>query len=224
MGKVLVVGMVFLIPSIGTGADPPAWKLTEADGHKWAARIGKAVAHDNWAVEVQGNEITVRRKAAVAMARVLPNAAPNARPTPDGERTIRFALRFAPKMSADEYDRLAAVNAASEKEYDWLHRAVGLPHKFDDFVATTPDEKERVRAFRGAVGRLPRHDLPDLYAPDHSIHFLHPWDGFSFPSDDAVAAECRDVEVTLVRYFGVYDPAAAGGGRGIGKYLPEPRR
>ncbi len=40
-------------------------------------------------------------------------------------------------MSIDEYERLAAVNAASEKEYDRLRRAVDLPHKFGDFIAAT---------------------------------------------------------------------------------------
>lgn len=225
MRTVLILSCLAAGPCAGMAADPPAdWKLPEADGQKWAARVKAAVGRDNWAVEVRGNEITVRRAKPVAMIRVFPNPEPEAKPVPDGERTIRFVLRFAPKMSADEYDRLAAVNAGSDAEYDRLKRAVGLPHKFDDFIATTPEEKERVQKFRAAVAKLPRHELPDLYTPDHSIHFLQSGDGWSFPADKTVAAECRDVEDTLMRLFGMYDPRAATRGRGVGRYLPEPRR
>src|SRR5262245_46928033 len=107
MRQLLILGSLALLPGVGATADPPAeWKLPEADGQKWAARVGKAVSRDNWSVEVRGNEITVRRDKPVRMARVLPNSPPGAKPIPDGERTIRFVLRFAPKMSVDEYDRL----------------------------------------------------------------------------------------------------------------------
>jgi hypothetical protein len=221
MGRLLVLGSLALAP--GAAADPPAdWKLPEADGQRWAERV-KAVVRDGWSVELRGNEITVRRDKPVAMVRVFANPAPDSQPIPDGERTVRFVLRYSPKMSIEEYDRLAAVNAESAKEYDRLHRAVGLPHKFDDFIATTPVDKERVRAFREAVAKLPRHDLPDLYTPDQSVFFLHPWDGWSTPADAAVAAECRDVEDTLMRLFGMYDPVAARRGTGVGRPLPELR-
>jgi hypothetical protein len=225
MRHLLILASLALLPGVAARADPPKeWKLPEAEGQRWAARVGRAVARDNWSVEARGNEITVRRNKPVVMVRVLPNPAPGAKPIPDGEKTIRFVLRFAPKMSVDVYDRLAAVNAASEKEYDRLQRAVGLSHKFDEFTATTPEEKERVRAFRAAVAKLPRHTLPDLYTPDHSVYLLHPWDGWSSPADEAVAAECRDVQDALLRLFGMYDPVAAARGRGVGQYLPERRR
>jgi hypothetical protein len=224
MRQILFLGSLVLLPGLGAGADPPAeWKLPEADGQKWTARVAKAVGRDNWSVEVRGSEISVRRNQPVKIVRVLANPAPDTKPIPDGERTVRFVLRFAPKMSADEYDRLAVVNAASEKEYDRLRRAVGLSYKFDEFIATTPEEKERVRAFREAVAKLPRHTLPDLYTPDHSVYLLQSGDGWSSPADETVAAECRDVEDTLLRLFGMYDPVAARRGRGVGQYLPPPR-
>ena len=124
----------------------------------------------------------------------------------------------------DEYDRLAAVNAATEKETDRLREAVRLPHKFGEFVAVTPDEKKRVEEFQAAVTKLPRHDLPDLYTPDYSIYLYFSWDGWSFPADESIAAECADVEKTLLRYFGMYNPKAAAGGQGFGRRLPEARR
>jgi hypothetical protein len=224
MKGILTLGALALVMGSVAAADPTAeWKLSEADGQKWVARV-KEVTPDGWSVELQGNEITIRRSKPVAMVRVLANSAPGTDPIPDGDRAIKFVLRFAPKMSMDEYERLAAVNAESEKEYDRLHRAVGLPHKFDDFIATTPEEKKRVEEFRAAVAKLPRHTLPDLYTPDHSIYFLHPWDGWSSPADEVVAAECRDVEDTLMRFFGMYNPAAAARGQGVGQYVPEQRK
>jgi hypothetical protein len=211
----------FLVLASGTevvSAPPGEWKLSKAVGQKWVARV-KALARDGWTVELRGNDIIVRRSKSVAMERIVPNAPLNGKPMPDGERAIQFVLRFAPKMSMDEYERLAAVNAASDKEYHRLHSAVGLPHKFDDFIATTAAEKKRVEEFRAAVAKLPRHDLPDLYTPDHSIYFLHPWDGWSSPADKAVASQCRDVEETLLRFFGKYDPAAAAGKYQVGHHL-----
>jgi hypothetical protein len=229
MRTALVVGLLAL-GGRAAAVDPPAeFKLPEADGKKWVERVRKAVSRDNWTVTLRGNEITVRRDKPVAVVVVRPNEParpPGYKPKPSGEATARYVLRFAPKMSADEYDRLAAVNGESEKEYDRLHRAVGLPHKFDDFIATTPEEQERVRRFREAVAKLPRHDLPDFYTPDYSVFFLTWSDGglsWSYPHDENVLAECQHVEQVLLKYFGMYDPRAAAGGRGYGRPLPEKR-
>jgi hypothetical protein len=205
MRAVLVVGM--LAGVAGAAPLPAEWALSKADGEKWVARVRK-LTRDGWTVSLNGNEITIRRDKPVAVALVVPNMAPGQKPLPDGEATVRFVLRFAPRMPADEYDRLAAENAKSADEYGRLHRAVGLPHKFDDFIAKTDEEEERVRAFREAVAKLPRHDLPVLYAPDHSIFVVTADAGFScrFPADEAVCAEVLDVGHTLERYFGMYDP------------------
>lgn len=221
----LTLGLFALVPATGSTADPPAeWKLPEADGKKWAARVEKAVARKGWTVEVKGNEITVRRDKPVEMVRELPNAPFPGKPSPDGERTVRYVLRFAPKMTIDEYDKLAAVNATSDKEYDRLKQEVGVAHKFDDFSPRTDEEKKRVADFKAAVAKLPRHALPDLYTPDHSIYFLHPWDG-SHPADEKVTAECDAVAGVLLRLFGMYSPSVAGNGPGkLGEYLPEPRK
>jgi len=72
--------------------------------------------------------------------------------------------------------------------------------------------------------KLPRNTLPDLYTPDHSVYLLHSKDGWSSPADEAVAAECGDVEETLLRYFGMYNPAAAARRQGVGQYLAQPGR
>ena len=200
------IGLLVMFTGLVDATAPAAqWKLTDTEGRKWATRVEKAVGRDGWAVEAQGNDIVVRRQKAVALARVSINSI-DGKPSLEGEGTIEVVLRFAPKMMMDDYERLSAINAASDKEYDRLHRAVGLSHKFDDFIATTAEEKDRVKAFREAVSKLPRHQLPDLYAPDYSIYFLrHPENGI-YPVDAEFRAERQAVEDALMRYFGVYRP------------------
>ena len=228
MRKLALAGaLLALVTPAGPAAEPAAdWKLPRQDGEKWVARL-KALARDGWSVSLDGNEITVRRAEPAAFAYQLPNAMDGAKPLDGGRRTVRYVLRFAPRMTTDEYEKLAAVNAASDREYDKLHRAVGLPHKFDQFVANTPEEEASVAAFREAVAKLPRHNLPDLYTPEYSVYFAQTGDGgavASWVADDGVRAECGDVRDTLLKYFGMYNPRAAAGGAGFGSYLPEPRR
>jgi hypothetical protein len=226
MRQLLMLGFLALVAGVAAAGEPPAdWKLPEADGQRWTARVTKAVAGgDRWTVELRGNEITVRRNQPVKMVRSVPNSNDD-KPMPDEERIIRFVLRFAPKMSLDEYDRLAAENAASAKEYERLERGVDdIGHKFDDFIAITAKEQDRVDAFHAAVAKLPHHTLPELYTTDHSIYFLIPWHGFSGPADKMVDAECQDVQERLMRFFGMYDPADAGNGRWVGQYLPEAQK
>lgn len=208
-----------------TAAEPAAdWKLPEADGQKWAARVTKAVSRDNWTVQLDGNEIVIERSQPVAMVRVLPNGSPDSKPIPDGERSLRFILRFGPNLTIDEYERLAAVNAKSEKERERLQRAVRLPRKFGEFLASTPEEEEQVRNLRAAVDKLPHHDLPDLYTPDHRVFLFLPGDGWSFPADEQIMLECADVEESFARLFGTYDPTAASHRRGVGKYAGKKKR
>ncbi len=125
-------------------------------------------------------------------------------------------------MTLAEYDRLAGENTAARREQERLHRAVNLPHKFDDFIAKTPEEKERVRTYQEAVNRLTWHQLPDLYTPGHSIYLYRSKDGWSYVYDKDVAAECQEVEASLLRFFGMYSPEAAANRQGVGQ--PESSR
>jgi hypothetical protein len=129
------------------------------------------------------------------------------------------------------YEKLGAETAAAGRERDRLHRAVGLPHKFDDFIALTPQDQERVRAYREAVRKLTWHRLPDLYTPEHSIFLYHSQDGWSYVYDKEAAAECLAVQEMLLRYFGsrVADDLAHHGGQtplglGQGQPLCRPRQ
>jgi hypothetical protein len=121
-------------------------------------------------------------------------------------------------MSMDEYERLSAVNAASERKHDELRRAVGLSYKFNDFVATTQEEHARVQSYRDAVAQLPRHALPDFYTPEYSIHYVHQWHLWTSPAEKSVDEEGRQIEEQLIRRFGMYDPLAVAGRTVVGQY------
>ena len=215
--RILAVVLFFLLSmsSFVRAAEPTAtWKLSEADGKKWLARIEKQARTDGWGIELKGNEIIARRKQEVALSVATINAPLTGKygdgdgTTSDGKGTIQYTLRFGPKVSMDDYERMVAVNKESSKEYDRLHRAVGLTHKFDDFSATTAEEKERVRKFREAVAKLPRHELPQMYTPDHSLYFHREPKGHvmqPFPTDKTIREECASVEEKLKLNFGKYE-------------------
>lgn len=229
MKRIFVLVTLAAVAGSTAAADP--WKLPDADGQRWVARVRKAVSRNEWSVERKENDIAVRRIKPVPMTRVQINAAMTSvhdKPKPPfiyGEHTVKYVLRFAPKMSMDEYERLATVNFESEREQDRLFLALRFPNKgIDNVIATTPDEKKRLEEFRATVAKLPRHTLPDFYTPDYSIFFLQSGDGWSYPADKNISAECENVRDTLERYFGMYDPAAAARGRGYGQYLPEERK
>jgi hypothetical protein len=223
MRNLMLVGLVLLCGTPAHAADPAAdWKLPKPDAEKWVARL-KKLARDGWTVTVRGNEITVAREKPAPFVELLPNSPADAKPMPAGDRTVKYVLVFAPKVSTEEYEKLAEVNEASDRERDRLTAALKLPGKFGDFVATTPEEKIRLQGYRVAVSKLPRHTLPDLYTPEHSVFFFQTGGEFMYVADRDARAECDDMRQTLLRYFGVYDPAAASNNTGVGRYLPDPR-
>jgi hypothetical protein len=233
MGSRFVVGLlaVALGGLAAVAAEPAAkgrWTLPRPDADRWVTRI-RRLTPGGWTVSARGNDIVLQRDRPVRFARVEVNAPPApgpGRPPPDlHEGAFRLTLRFAPLLALDEYEKLAAENAAADRERDRLQQAVGLPHKFDEFVAVTPEEKGRVRAYRQAVGKLRWHELPDLYAPDYSIFLYRSYeDGWSYVYDKGPAAECRDVEASLLRYFGMYSPGAAAGRQVVGRAEPPSER
>jgi hypothetical protein len=222
-----MVGLAGMVALAAAPAPESSWTLPKADADKWVGRV-RALIRDGWTVSARGNDIVIRRDKPVQFAQVEINAPPlppgkERRPNLE-EGVFQLTLRFAPRMTTDEYERLAAMNAASERERDRLRRAVGVSHKFDQFLPSTPEEKERVRAYHEAVAKLPWHTLPDLYTPEYSICLLRSGSGLSYVFDKPAAAECQDVEETLLRYFGMYNPLAARKGQGVGQYDGRDRR
>jgi hypothetical protein len=185
--------------------------LPKAQAERWAERVRRLVPA-GWTVSIRGNDVVIQRDRQVRFAEASINAPPgDRRPTTLQEGPYRLTLRFARRMSLDEYEALAAMNAASETQRDRLLAESRLPHKFGQIIATTPDEEVRFKAYREAESRLPRHDLPNLYTPDHSIHLYQSWDPTSSVHDEDAAHECRDVRDCVLRFFGKYNPDVAAG-------------
>jgi hypothetical protein len=212
-----------VVPSFAAAAEPApqTWSLPKADGEKWVRRL-QALAREGWKATLQGNDLILAREKSVQFVRILPNAPAAAPDEPNNDQLeegiYRFVLRFGPRMSLDEYERLDAVNKASTKERERLKAAVNLPHKFDDFITKNKEEEQRVRDYRAAVAKLPYHDLPDFYTDDYSIRLILPGDTWIAVQDKNVSAECADMADTLERAFGIYSPAAAAHRESIGRH------
>jgi hypothetical protein len=221
------LGIAFLsvlIGSIAAAAPAPkaAWKLPKKEADKWVERL-RHLTGEGWTVSASGNDLVIQRDKPVRFADGAPNQ-PD--PGPGGPRlvqgTFKLTLEFAPRMSLDDYERLAAVNAASDQEKQKLTKALGLEYGWGGYRATTPEEKERLRVYREAVAKLPRHALPDLYSSDYSIFFFNREPGWLYVYDKDVAAECDKVQENLLRFFGMYDPKAATKERRLERARPLP--
>lgn len=239
MRWVTVVGALLLFTIAARSAEQvPPGKAAEFDGKKWVERIRSVVFREGWSVRAQGQDIIVERNQPTPMITIYPNQSidtleriakerrDHKQRDPGSGEMVRLVLKFAPRMSLDEYERLASINAASYAEIERLQTATKLHHKgaIDSMLAVTPEEKMRLRQFKEAVAKLPRHDLPDMYSTDHSVRLLLSWGMWSHVSDPQVAEECQEVQESLVRYFGVYNPRAAASSGGVGRYQPDLER
>jgi hypothetical protein len=220
----VAVSVVFSATVAGSAPPESQWTLPRQQAESWANRVRK-LTPEGWSVTIRNNDIVIQRDKPVHFAQVEINAPPRAdreevRPKDLRDGSYRLTLRFTPKLSLDEYERLAAVNAVSSKERSRLAAQTRLTQKFGDLLATTPEEDARLKAYQEAVAKLPWHDLPDLYTPDHGIILLQSWSVWSYIYDKDDARECREVRDRVLIYFGMYDPAAAVGMVDAGS--PEP--
>ncbi|MGH7223384.1 MAG: RNA polymerase sigma factor, partial [Gemmataceae bacterium] len=202
-------------------ASKNAWKLPKKDADKWAERL-RHLTGQGWTVSASGNDLVIQRDKPVRFADGSPNQAAGPGLPRLVEGTFKLTLQFAPKLSLDDYERLAAVNAASDQETQKLLKTLDLPIGWGGRHASTPEEKERLRVYREAVAKLPRHVLPDLYCPEYSIFFFNREPGWLYVYDkDVAAAECDKVQENLLRFFGMYDPKAAMKERRLERPAPE---
>jgi hypothetical protein len=174
---------------------------------------------DRWCVSIKDDAIVVQRKKPIQWQ--FPNingpVGESNKPPPKArlhDGVYRLTLKFGAKMPMAEYERLAEENAATSKEHDRLVRGIGdIDHKFDQYVPRNDEQKKRLADFRAADAKLKWHELPDMYCDDASIWLLTSDDGWSSVYGDADREECEDVKQSVLRYFGMYAPAAAADGR-----------
>lgn len=218
------------------------WKMPPAQSAKWAARIRK-MCPLGWTVTARGNDITVQRDKPVAFfsSAHLINA-PMSTPEQQREeqerekqrvvvrdRVFRLTLEFAPRLSQDQYDALAARNAATEKADHALRRKHKVIAKYNIIRSYTPAERARGTAYRNAAKRLVWHRLPDLYTTEHSATLFQSWRWLEYldPKDEETAADCGGVLEAIEKLFGLYDPNVARGGSSLGRAessrAPEPQ-
>ncbi len=190
----------------------------------WGQRLQKQMPK-GWTLTAQGSEIAIERNEPVLFALAQINAPAASPETPparaDLQRGVyRLRLRFGDRVSVDEYQKLVAENTAAARHLEALQQKLGLPHKFDDFIATTAEEKERLQAYREAEAKIVVRDLPDLYSPEHGIRLFQSWSSLAYVADRKTADECKAVRESALKCFGMYETGAAANREDLGR--PEP--
>ena len=193
-----------------------------------ASRIREAIG-DEWTVTTRENEILIERVKPVAYADVEINAPAVSSPEKAAvaeaekethEKLCRLTLRFAEPIALSKYEKLRAENQAMEKRYDRLRASVRhISHKFDDYLPANEKEKQQLAEFRRDVAKLHFHDLPDFFTENASVRFYRSWSDWEYLHDPLVRAQVADVEQTLLRLFGVYQPRVASDSMSYGRYL-----
>lgn len=211
------------------------WRMPQSQSIKWAARLRK-LCPPGWTVSARGNSVIMQRERPVAFlsSAHLINAGP--KPLSEEEeqqererekqrvvvrdRVYRLTIEFGPRLSQDQYEKLAAANEATRRA-DWAlrrkHKVEG--GKFNIISSYTPEQKAREQAYRAEAKKLVWHQMPDLYSTDLRASLFHSWNWLEHldPKDEEAAAECSEVMQSLVNLFGVYDANAARGGSTVGR-------
>jgi hypothetical protein len=217
--KPLLLFVAILTLSSGAAENGAGPGIARERLEQWTKRVRALASADGWSVSIKEDSIVLSRRKPIQWQYYEINGPGRAANEPPPkprlhEGVYRLTLKFGPKVSMQEYERLAADNAATRKEHDRLERNVAdIDHKFDQYIASTDDEKKRLADFRAAEAKLKWHDLPDLYCEDFSIRLLTSDDGWSFVYGDADREECEGVRQSVLRFFAMYDPAAAVDGR-----------
>jgi hypothetical protein len=189
-----------------------------------AARIRAAVG-EAWKVDVREREIVIEHTSRFALADVEINGPPRfpGEPEPEVEtrkQVGRYTLRFGEKLSSERYNKWRQGNQDMAATREELQAKVAhIAHKFDDYSPKDETERRQLAEYRRAVAGLMFHDLPDVYSPEHGIRVFRSWDWFEYVHDESQASAARELENTLLRLFGVYDPDVAADRTTFGSYL-----
>lgn len=215
-GALFALSMLSLGVPSGTFAENEP-HFTDGSAQRWVHRIEKLIP-PGWKVSRRSDWLLIEREKPVDLTNVInaPAAVANrdARVADPATHShpYQIRLRFGPRLSQDEYDRLAVENAASTVQAEKLRESLnGINHKFNQYVPETAEQRQLIETYNMAVGKLPWSDLPDCYTTDDSIYYASGWPDFLTFAKPEVAEECQQVETSLLRLFGVYDPRVAQG-------------
>lgn len=195
--------------------------LSDVVGQQWLTRIRAVLPEKSWSVQRDRDVFQIARTEEVEFINTI-NAPPVLEEETAEERrerekkssfkeTFRLRLKFAPKLSLNEYEERAAINDESERQVETLRKGLkGISHKFDHYDPSSREEADRLRRYNTAVARLPWCALPDLYCDEFSVYFDTGFlDTGIRPLDEEVREECDSVAERLLTLFGVYDPRIA---------------
>ena len=213
-----------LPPARNTVIDSDRPVLADADATKWVSRFEKLLPK-GWSVSRDKDVFTIERNEPVQSINEIngPPAPENETPVErkDREKTqvtsvaYRIKLKFAPRISQDQYEERDAVNKTTLAEAEKLRTKMKLrniAHKFNAYIPRNAEERERLASYNDAVRKLPCHDLPDCYSPDFSVYYQSGWPAFTRLYEKDEYYECLHVEHSLLRLFGVYTTALAKAG------------
>lgn len=199
--------------------------LSDAVGDQWLARIRQVVPEKSWSVKRDGDNFEIARTEQIEFLNYIngPRIPKDESAEERRERLkhsifkadLKIRLKFAPKLTMNEYERLAAINDESARQVEELRSGLSdIRQKFDSYSSKNQEEVRRLRAFNAAVAKLPYHELPQLYCDEFSIHFAPGYhvSGVA-PYDKTVREECESVLKSLLRLFGTYDMRIARGER-----------
>jgi hypothetical protein len=213
---VLVAFLTYLgiagVWSVWTQAAPLAAKEQPVRVPKELAKRIKSLLPKGWTMVARGDTFIVRR---LKPAQFYCPINQPAFPTKEAflaylrkhspESKYELSLRFRPRVSHKEYAQLSAQNDQTSKRLEVMRDKLGhIPHKFDDYLPSTPEDKRLVREYQQAKAKLPRHRLPDMYSAQHSIYLTRvPVRGWEFVEEET-GQECNKVADNIRVLFKPY--------------------
>lgn len=123
-----------------------------------------------------------------------------------------ISFRVVDFMSPDDYQKLSAENAKTQKSLSALYEELEkkhISHKFDSFSPDTEEDKAAVARYEAMKKSL--HSLPDFYFRDFSLDWVIGSPSSFGPSiyieDDKIRDECTRVEKKVIGLFSTYEKA-----------------
>ena len=190
----------------------------------------KRVVPQGWSVKAEAKQIVISRDAPTKFATVIVNgpavstveeqkqAAEQTRSTLH-EQPYRITLVAASLISLADYDKLKSENDASSARREAMQRKIAhITHKFDDYLATAPEDKKLLAEYRAQEKELRFHDLPDLYSTDAAFQVRTSWRvDWEYVHDPKVQRECQDAWDAVTKLLGMYDAEAAAHRTSLGR-------
>jgi hypothetical protein len=205
------------------------WLYTESDLSVGTVELGQserttgaiqASLGPNWSVTRRRDTIAVRKDTTVDVIFTvcLPPMTRDGYKEYCRKQNVEIVARFAPRMSAEEYERLALENRTTARAIEDFKQnrlkdvRQTKPQDMDDlssyYAPETDDEKARIGEFRTLLKTLPKHTLPNFYTDECSVYMTTSLrDGFAvFHVEDAAAY--AKTWVTIAAQFRPYSDTA----------------